>query len=242
MLAIIAALSVYLVGRSNSDASPALLQAERFVESLMKNDLDAAMEMSLGAVRFNIATMPEVERGIVVYNMSAVVLDSNNNHSVIHVTVEYGTSPKQGGYFFNAEFYEIHLLRENHMWLVYKASASSPLFPSRDNFNQATEAFLKALFESYADASLANPDRAAKHYLIGGARKMQERANHLLGAEKQSAISTTITGHRVVAVTGNEDRYVLKHTYYNDGRVVRVLVSYFKTAERGWRIYNVQQI
>lgn len=212
---------------------------DEFINDLFDNNSNKAGELSLGIVRFNILSNKlDTDSDFSIDNINSELNFASDNLAIVNSTVEYADKLKNE---YDVVFYEVKLLKEEDIWKIYHLEEKDPSFnyDKKDVLlNNAKKNELKDSFSKYVESLSKGEYQKASQYLVGRAKKMHNKANPALN---QLKLVNKITDLETNVIYEEEKIAVSQFNYINDNRPLSVLV-YFYLTERGWRIYNVNQI
>ncbi len=218
-----------------------LLNTDKFITHLFKNELEKAGELSLGIVRFNVlSNKTDLEGSFSIENIKSKLSFVSDDLAIVNSIVSYIDNINNE---YNMVFYEIKLLKEEDVWKAYHLNEIEPSFNNKNNkkVTDTTESIkedFKEIFIGYTESLSKGNYRESSQYLIGRAKKMHKKADPALN---ELDLVNTITGLKTEIICAEKNNVVVRFDYKNNDRPVSVLVYFYLTSQ-GWRIYNVNQI
>jgi len=209
-------------------------KSKLFLEALIQGDYDEAEKLSLGEVKFNIATNKEKKFDSLIIDVDTRVLDINKNFSVVEAIIEYYLEKE-----LNLAALRLYMVNDENKYKVYKIEEINPYFKrSFIKINNEDKTAIENCFTNYV-RGIANKDyNESSKYLIGRAKTAHNATSELI---KNTNLIVEPKDFSSRYIYGNRNNVVMQFEYTNNNRKVISVVSFYKTAE-GWKIYDVSQI
>lgn len=214
----------------NADSS-----SRQFVEALITGEYTKAEGLSLGEVKFNIATNKERKFDSSIIDIKSKVTKANKKYAITEVIVEYFIEDE-----VNLTALKLYLLNEyENKYKVYKIEEVSPYFDIAFNMiNNEDITEIEKCFSDYVKGLADKKYSESSRLLIGKAKTAHNVTSELI---KNTNLIIEPKDIHSEYVYGNRNNAVMKFEYTNNDKEVVSVVSFYKTIE-GWKIYDVSQI
>lgn len=226
-----------LLTKTSYSKGEAEITAEEFITHAARQEIEKALEVSTGLVKYNLHNTKLISaRAHVVLEVNTHIVTETHDMAIAQINIE-SINPLNE---VSMHWYEVYLLREEDSWKVYKIEEVDPLIENKHavSSNDDTEEAL-LIFQGFCEKIISKDYPRAGSYLIGRAKNNHELAGNMLTNAVITEGEVTINNAKSIMV--GDKVMVLKIEYSIGSKKMRSIVSYYKTS-RGWKIYNVSQI
>lgn len=203
-----------------------------FTKYLIEGNIKEAETLSVGSVKFNLATNISKDSQFQYLNTKPHIELSNQNIAIVHIETTYKDS---GG--LNMGFYKMYLIKNQNSYFIYKIEEEDPVIKKKGSMKVKPETIIP-VFESYLKAVENQDYMLAGKVLIAKAKKAHVSTSQFL---QKTQLVKDISNLKSELIYVGDNQAIVNFTYTNDGRSISTLVYFYNTIE-GWRIYDISQL